>query len=74
MRAMLKPCSPSGMAQPRMTSSISLVEAGDAGEGSVDGEGGEIVGARGAQGALWGFADGRADGADDNGFGHDSPS
>ena len=47
---------------------LGLVELRDAGEGSVDGEGGEIVGACGAKGAARGFADGGADGGGDDDF------
>ena len=66
-RATFIPCSASGMAQPRITSSISVaVELRDAGEGAGDGDGGEVVGAGGAEGSAWGFADGGADcGGDD---------
>src|SRR5712692_8875278 len=49
------------------------VEVGGAGEGLFDGESGEIVGARSAQGAFVGAADGSADGGDDDGFGHGGP-
>ena len=46
------------------------VEAGDASERFLDGECGEIVGARGAQGAFVGAADGSADSGDDDGLVH----
>ncbi len=49
---------------------LGAVELGDAGEGSVDGGGGEVVGARGAEGSARGFADGGADGGGDDCFVH----
>jgi len=49
------------------------VEAGNTGERFLDGQCGEIVGARGAQGAFVGAADGSADSGDDDGFGHGGP-
>ena len=46
------------------------VEAGHAVDGGADGDGSQIVGARGAQSALAGLADGGADGTDDYGISH----
>src|SRR5260370_13621671 len=46
------------------------VDGGHAGERFLDGESGEIVGARGAQRSFVGAAYGSADGRDDYGFGH----
>ncbi len=46
------------------------VESGHAGERFLDGQRGKIVGPRGAQRALVGPADGRADGRNDDGFRH----
>ena len=72
MRAMLKPCSPSGWAQPRITSSISaLSRAGTLSKAPLNGGCGEIVGARGGERAFGGAAHGRANGGDENGFGHE---
>src|SRR5208283_4703421 len=45
---------------------LGAVKLRDAFEGPVDGVGGEIVGARGAQGAARGLADGGADGGCDD--------
>jgi len=50
------------------------VEAGNAGEGFLNGQRGEIVGAGGAERAFIGAADGSADGGDDDGFWHGGTS
>ena len=61
------------MAQPRMTSSISVRgKLRDATEGAGDGGSGEVVGAGGAEGAARGFADGGADCGGDDDFIHKS--
>ena len=71
MRAMLLPDSASGMAQPRMTSSISSLGTwGYLCEQGADGGGGEVVGARVAEGAAVGLSDGRAKAIDDDCFRH----
>ena len=49
---------------------LGAVELRDAVECSVDGEGGEIVGARGAEGSARGFAYGGADCGGDDDFFH----
>ena len=49
------------------------IEAGNARKRFLDGERGEIVGPRGAQGAFVGAAYGGADGGNDDGFWHDGP-
>ena len=72
MRATFMPCSASGMAQPRMTSSISLGSSlRHALERALDGHGGQIVGTGGAQGSFVGFADRGANGTDDYDFTHE---
>ena len=74
MRATFIPASASGMAQPRMMSSISFgSRPGHAADGFLDGDGGEIVGTRGAQRALKRFSNRRADGTCDDGFFHGVP-
>ena len=40
-------------------------------ESARDREGSQIIRARGGEGAFWGATDGRANGADENGFRHD---
>src|SRR6266581_1919148 len=50
------------------------VKARDARERFLDGESGEIVGARGAERTFVGAADGSADGGDNDGFGHGGTS
>src|SRR6266581_4834969 len=50
------------------------VEARDARERFLDGESGEIVGARGAERTFVGAPDGSADGRDNDGFGHGGTS
>src|SRR5258708_4279667 len=50
------------------------LEVGNPGERLLDGKGGEIVGARGAQRAFVSTANGSADGGDDHGFGHGGTS
>ena len=49
---------------------LGFLEAGDAVERSVDGEGREVVGAGGGEGAFGGAANGSANGADNDGFLH----
>ena len=72
MRAMFQPCSPSGCAQPRMTSSMAaLSRAGILSESAAHCSCGQIVGARGGERAFGGAANGRANGGDENGFGHE---
>ena len=68
-RAMFMPDSPSGLAQPRMTSSIS--SRGHGGilfQQAADDGRGQIVGPGGAERALRGFADGGAKTIDDDGL------
>jgi hypothetical protein len=50
------------------------VEAGNAGKGFLDGESGEIVGARGAERSFIGAAYGSANGGDNDGFWHGGTS
>src|SRR5207245_7753786 len=50
------------------------VEARDARQGFLDGQRGEIVGARGAERTLLSTADGSANSGDDNGFWHGGTS
>ena len=75
MRATFRPCSASGIAQPRITSSISAgVDARRAPQRLADGGRGELVGPRAAQHAVRRFADRRPDGGDDHSVSHQSPS
>ena len=63
MRATFIPCSASGMAQPRITSSISRdVQLRHARQRASDGYRAKIIGTRGAQRSFVGFADRGADG------------
>ena len=63
MRATFMPCSASGMAQPMMTSSISLGSScGTRSRAPFDGDGGQVVGTGGAQRAFVGLADRGTDG------------
>jgi hypothetical protein len=70
------PCSPSfghGAAENHVFD-FSGVEARGACAGFADGDGGEVIGASGAESAFVGFADGGTDGTDDDGVSHKSPS
>ena len=71
MRATFIPASPSGMAQPRMTSSMSLGSSpGTRRIASLHGDGRKIVRPRRAQRALERFSYRRADGTYDDGVSH----
>ena len=66
MRATFSPCSASGIAQPRITSSISSgVDAGRAPQRFADDGGRHLVGPDRAQGAVRRLADGGAGGGND---------
>jgi hypothetical protein len=68
-RATFMPDSPSGVAQPKMTSSISLgLYGGASGEDGLDRHRGEVVRSGMAQAAARGFADGRARRCHNHGF------
>ncbi len=72
MRATFMPCSASGMAQPRMTSSISLGSSlWHALERALDGHRGQIIGTRRPQGSFVSLAHRGAHGTDDYNFTHE---
>ena len=72
MRATFMPCSASGMAQPRMTSSISLGSSlRHALQRALDGHRGQIVGTRRPQSSFVSLADRRTHGTDDYDFTHE---
>src|SRR5262245_15024352 len=74
MRATLKPCSPSGIAQPRITSSTSSGNAPGARKRLTNHDRRQVVWAHDAQGALRRLADRSPDGRNDDGILHDYPS
>ena len=70
-RAMLKPASPSGCAQPRITSSISRLSSwGTRSSAPLMAMAARSSGRVVAERAFGGAANRSADGADENGFGH----
>ena len=74
MRATFSPCSASGIAHPRITSSTSAaVEARRPAKRFSDHGGGQLVRPRAAEGSVRRLADRRANGGHDDGVSHASP-